>query len=121
MITDSRTYTIEPHIKVLALSGRLSLGNALMSLESSVRRLIEDGARKLVIDLSGLKQIDSAGIGMLVTCNGLMEKQGGHMRIAGSSGLVTESFELVHMHRIVPMDESIDVAARNLSGDAATA
>lgn len=121
MITDSRTYTIDPDIKVLVLAGRLSLGNALMSLESSVRRLIDEGARKLVVDLSGLIQVDSAGIGMLVTCSGLVERRGGRMRIAGSSGLVMESFELVHMDRIVPLDASVDAACVHLNGDAASA
>jgi hypothetical protein len=43
------------------------------------------------------------------------------MRIAGSSGLVMESFELVHMARIVPLDESVEAACAHLNGDATSA
>jgi ABC-type transporter Mla MlaB component len=74
VITETRTHTIEPDITVFEISGRLNLGNLLMSVENAVRGLIDAGTRKLVIDLAGLNAIDSAGIGMLVGCNGHMDK-----------------------------------------------
>ena len=42
MITESKTRRIEPDITVVEISGRLNLGNSLMSIETSIRRLIDE-------------------------------------------------------------------------------
>ena len=105
---------VEPDVTVVELTGHLNLGNELMSLESSIKRMIEAGARKLVIDVARLDYIDSAGIGMLVGCNGQMDKAGGKMRVAGAQGNVAKAFEVVHMDRITALDASIDLAIGNL-------
>ena len=121
MVTESKIRRVEPDITVVEISGRMSLGNALVSLEYSVRKLIEEGARKIVVDLGGLDQSDSAGLGVLVACAGLMEQSGGKMRVSGAHGQVARSFEIVHMDRIVPLDPDVDTACKVLSSDGAVA
>jgi anti-sigma B factor antagonist len=111
----SKIRQVEPDRTVVELTGRLNLGNELMTIETAVKRLIEEGARKLVIDVSGVDYIDSAGIGMLVACNGRMEKAGGEMRVAGAQGSVARTFDVVHMDRITSLDPDVDSACRNLS------
>jgi len=117
----SKTRKVEPDLTVVELTGHLNLGNELMSVETAVKRLIDEGARKLVIDVTRLDYIDSAGIGMLVACNGQMDRAGGHMRVAGAQGTVAKSFEVVHMDRITSLDPDVDAALRNISADGAGA
>ena len=100
---------------VVELTGHLNLGNELMTVENAIKRLIEEGARKLVIDVTRLEYIDSAGIGMLVACNGQIDRAGGKMRVAGAQGTVAKSFEVVHMDRITSLDADVDAACRNLA------
>src|SRR5260370_32408460 len=104
MITETKTYHRNPDITVFEISGRLNLGNSLMTIENSIKRLIEDGARKLVLDLTGLIRTDSAGIGMLVASAGHEVKSGGQKRIAGAHGQVQHIFDLVQMINIMPLD-----------------
>jgi anti-sigma B factor antagonist len=99
----------------------LSLGNLLQSAESAIRDLIDGGARKLVIDLTGLNSIDSSGIGTLVSCAGHMGQLGGEMRLAGAQGAVAKVFGMVHMDRIVPLDTDLASACGSFPTDAATA
>ena len=66
MITQATSRQVEPDITVVTITGRLNLGNTLMSLENDLRKQIQNGARKIAFDLTGLDYIDSAGIGMLV-------------------------------------------------------
>lgn len=117
----SKIRQVEPNLTVVELTGHLNLGNELMSVESAVKRLIDEGARKLVIDVTKLEYIDSAGIGMLVACNGQMDRAGGQMRVAGAQGTVAKAFEVVHMDRITSLDADIDAACRNLSAGGAGA
>ena len=120
MITETRIRRVEPDITLVEISGRLNLGNLLSSTETSLRRLVDEGARKLVIDVASLEYIDSSGIGMLVGCNGHLDQNGGRMRIAGAQGLVAKSFAVVHIDRIVPLDADVESACRNFSaGNAA--
>ena len=99
----------------MELTGHLHLGNELMTVEAAVKQLIDAGARKLVIDVSMLEYVDSAGIGMLVACNGRIEKAGGKMRVAGAQGSVAKTFDVVHMDRITSLDADVQAACRNLS------
>jgi anti-sigma B factor antagonist len=114
MITDTKTRQVEPDITVFEISGRLSLGNTLMSVEAAVKKLIEGGARRMVLDVSGLEFIDSAGIGTLLSCAGQMHKDGGHMRIAGAQGRVKHAFEIVHIDRVAPIDADVNTACERL-------
>lgn len=110
MITETKTRHVEPDITVVEIAGRLNLGNTLLSIENTLKRLVDEGARKLVVDLSNLIAIDSSGIGMLVACFAHMEQQGGLLRVAGSQGNVLKVFETVHLDRIVPLRESAEAA-----------
>lgn len=120
MITETRTHTIAPDITVYEISGRLNLSNTLLTVENTIRGLIDGGAKKMVIELANLNSIDSAGIGMLVSCAGQMEHQGGRVRIAGAKGRVKQSFDIVHIHRITPIDRDVETSCREMgSGGAA--
>jgi anti-sigma B factor antagonist len=121
MVIGTKTRLVEPGITVFGISGRLHLGNNLVSIEVALKRLIDEGARRMVIDLTELNYIDSAGIGMLVGMNGHMDQSGGLLRIAGASGAVAKTFGLVHMDRILALDDSVDAACGNLAAGGAVA
>ena len=118
MINQTRTHTVEPGITIFSISGRLSLGNTLLSIESAIKKLIEAGAHKLIIDLTELTYIDSAAIGMLVGSNGLIEQAGGTMRVCGAQGLVAKSFAVVHIDRILTIDADVDSSTRSFAAGA---
>src|SRR5580704_7860740 len=114
LITETKIRRVEPDVVVLEIIGRLSLGNTVLSIENSTKRLIDEGARRMVIDLAQLNSADSSGIGMLVSCFAHMEQKGGHLRIAGPQGSVLKVFETVHLDRIVPMKPDVDSACADL-------
>ncbi len=114
MITESSTRKIGG-VDIVDISGRLSLGNTLLSIERSILNLIEQGSRRLVINVPGLTSIDSAGIGMLIGCSGQMEQAQGKLRIAGAQGPVARTFEVVHIDRVAAVDVDVDTACRALA------
>jgi anti-sigma B factor antagonist len=106
-------------VTVVELTGRLHLGNSLSYAENAINRLIDDGTRKLVIDIAGLNHIDSSGLGMLIFCGGHMEQSGGRMRVAGAAGSVARIFETSHADRVLQFDADLATACRKLSAEAA--
>ena len=117
MVTETQLRRIEPDITLLKISGRLILDNSLITVETAIRRLVEEGARKLVIDLATLNAIDSSGIGLLVTCSGHMEQNGGQIRIAGARGAVAKALGMVHVDRIAPLDTDVETSCRHFAVD----
>jgi anti-sigma B factor antagonist len=60
-------------VTILDLKGRLSLGEALafgpgsgLVLTEAIRKLFNDGHKKIVLNLAGVKYVDSSGVGQLV-------------------------------------------------------
>ena len=115
MVTDTNTRKIEPDITVVEITGSLRLGNALIRTETGIKKMIDDGVRKLIVDLSGLDYIDSAGIGLLVACAGVIHDKGGKMRIAGAKGMVAKSFDVVKIGLVVPLDGDVETASKSIS------
>ena len=113
MITETNSYTLENGIAVFQIKGRLHLGNLLQSAETALKKLIEGGARKVIVEVSELSYIDSAGIGMLVTCFGQMEEAGGQLRIAGAQGGVAKTFGVAKIERLIPFDADLAAAQGN--------
>jgi anti-sigma B factor antagonist len=99
-------------IDVVELSGRLSLSDALESIEQAILNLIEQGSRRMVIDVAGITAMDSAGMGMLMACSGQMEQHQGKLRIAGAQGGVARTFGVVHIDRLAPVDVDVETSCR---------
>ncbi len=110
-MAELQTKTIEPDITVLPIKGRLHIGTTLTFLEIEIKKLIEGGSKKLILDLSELNYIDSAGIGMLMNMWGQANHAGGKLAVAGAGGTVAESFTIVHLDRVVSVYPDVTAAA----------
>jgi len=104
----------EPGVTVVECSGQLTLGNTLSEIEHGIKQLIEQGSKKLVLDLTRVSFIDSAGAGTLAFCGGWMERSGGWLVICGASGKVKQTLELVHLDRVVGMYPDVSSACSAL-------
>ena len=103
MTAQYSTRQVEPGITVVELAGRLTLGNRLVDIEHAIKDSIEKGSPKLVLDMTQLTFLDSAGIGMVMMCAGLSKEAGGRLVIVGAGGHVGRVLELTHIHDVVPM------------------
>jgi anti-sigma B factor antagonist len=122
MILEMSTRQVEPDITVFELRGRLMLGDQLTAIEQSIRKELESGCRKLVLDLCGLEFIDSAGLGMLVMSAGAMEETGGRMCVATANARIVHLFEVTQLDRVVALHIDAESACRSLvSSGTATA
>lgn len=48
------TKTLPVDITVVGLSGRLALGNSLREAEDTIKKLVRDGAKKVIVDISSV-------------------------------------------------------------------
>ena len=68
-------------IAILAPHGWLMGGDETEQFEIVIRKLLESGNRKLLLDLAGVVHMNSTAIGMLVACRNNYVERGGIIRL----------------------------------------
>lgn len=102
---------MEPGVAVVALSGRLTFGRDAEQFESAVRKLVDGGDRKFVLDASALEYIDSAGIGALVSALTNVKKAGGDLRLAGANERIQRLFTMTGVDKLLSVYPTVSDAA----------
>ncbi|MFL6211436.1 MAG: STAS domain-containing protein [Pyrinomonadaceae bacterium] len=68
-------------VTVLDLSGKITIGEGSVSLRSAIRRLIEEGKKKILLNLGQVSYVDSSGIGELVSSFTTINREGGQLKL----------------------------------------
>ena len=106
-------------IIVIEPRGRATLGENSELFDRELQRLAADGWRKMVVDLSGLVQIDSSGISALVRqCTGLTRKSGS-LRLVCPAGRVHDALSVTRLLEVIPTFENLPAAVGSFKAAAA--
>ncbi|MEI7449363.1 MAG: STAS domain-containing protein [Desulfomonile sp.] len=91
--------------------------DALVSVKfkDTVKKLVEDGSQKILIDMGETVFIDSAGCGALVASLRALSKNKGDMKIARPSSQVQTLFELTRLHKVFEIFEDVESASKSFS------
>jgi anti-sigma B factor antagonist len=68
-------------VAVVALDGRIVLGEESTALREKVKSLMAEGKKKVVLNMDNITFIDSAGLGTLVAAHTSAKTQGGSLRL----------------------------------------
>jgi len=68
-------------ITILDMDGKVTIGEGSVALRSAIRRLLEEGKKKILLNLGGVGYIDSSGIGELVSSFTAINKDGGQLKL----------------------------------------
>jgi len=69
-------------VAVVALDGRIVLGEESNALREKVKSLIAEGKKKVVLNMANITFIDSAGMGTLVAAHHSAKSQGAALKLA---------------------------------------
>jgi anti-sigma B factor antagonist len=68
-------------VTILDLDGKITIGEGSVSLRGAIRRLAEEGKRKILLNLSGVGYVDSSGIGELVSSFTTISSKQGQLKL----------------------------------------
>lgn len=91
-------------VTVGAVRGRLDAAGA-PALEVFCREWIDGGTRKLLLDLSGLEYVSSAGLRAILATAKKLQGLGGSLAICGLGGVVKEVFTISGFDSLLPIAE----------------
>ncbi|HEY0078851.1 MAG TPA: STAS domain-containing protein [Pyrinomonadaceae bacterium] len=68
-------------VTILDMEGKVTIGEGSVALRSAIRRLIEEGKKKILLNLAGVGYVDSSGIGELVSSFTTINREGGQLKL----------------------------------------
>jgi len=87
-------------VSILKVSGYLDTTTA-GELETALYGLLDRGIYKIVVDLTGVNYISSAGWGIFIGEIKRIRNHGGDLKLSGMVGDVHEVFQLLEFHSIL--------------------
>ena len=68
-------------VTILDMDGKITIGEGSVALRTAVRRLVEEGKKKVLLNLAKVGYIDSSGIGELVSSYTAIDRDGGELKL----------------------------------------
>ena len=110
MILEAEFEPVDLTTAVFRLNGRMTLGTRLREVESRISEVANHGIHKLILDLSGIEYLDSAGLGALMILYGNMKVRGGQLRLVAPGARVREVLKMTNTDAILPIDPDLAAA-----------
>lgn len=68
-------------VVILELKGRLTIGEGDELLRDKINSMLQQGHRKLLLNLGEVPYVDSAGLGQMVSTLSTVKRQGGSLKL----------------------------------------
>lgn len=98
---------------VLALAGEVDVSN-VGEARAAALSLLEDGTKRLILDISGVTYMDSSGLGMLVGVLKRLRESEGELAIAGAAPGVKRLFEITGLEQIFSLYDDMAAALKEV-------
>ena len=102
-------------VTVLALSGRITLGDESNQLRTKIKEILGQGTKRLVLDLGNVSYIDCAGLGTLVAGYTSSQSQGASMKLANLTKRFREQLNITKLVTVFEVYDSVEAAARSFA------
>lgn len=106
---------IDNHVAVLTLAGKMMGGPETIALHDHIKGLINDGIKKVVIDLGGVKWMNSSGMGVLMACMTTLNNAEGKLVLARVSEKVNSLLMITQLIKVFQSYETVERAVSTLS------
>ena len=111
---------LEGSIGIIELAGRLTVNDHPGLLKEAVAKVVDQGARHVLVDLSGVPYIDSTRLGELIAAHVTISRQGGRLKLTGAPRRIVDLLVLAGLADVFERFDSLEAATRAL-GDASSA
>jgi anti-sigma B factor antagonist len=90
---------------ILDLSGPLKLGEAEESFRKQIQELLDAGATHIAVNMLGVTDLDSSGIGALVRAFTIIKRAGGKCTFFAPSKRVVMLLKMVRLDSVLDLAE----------------
>jgi anti-sigma B factor antagonist len=87
-------------VMVVDVAGRITLGEGSSNLREGVRELLNQGKRKILLNLGDVSYIDSSGIGELVSAFTSVSNQNGQLKLLNLTKRVKDLLQITKLYTV---------------------
>lgn len=102
-------------VSILALEGRVVFGEEAATLREKVKSMIDAGSKNLVLNVSNVTFIDSAGLGALVSAHHTTATSGGSLRLCNVGLKFQEMLKMTKMYTVFQVSDTEADAIQSFS------
>ena len=103
-------------VTVIKVTGDITLsGGGDVLLKDKVQSLLQQGKKKLLLDLGAVAYVDSGGLGQLVQCNVTASKNGGALKLLNMTKRLNDLLVLTKLATIFDSHDTEDAAIKSFS------
>ena len=99
-------------VTILDMEGKITIGEGSVSVRSAIRRLLEEGKKKILLNLGGVGYVDSSGIGELVSSYTTIGREGGQLKLLN---LTQKIQDLLGITKLLTVFDTFDVESDALA------
>ena len=101
---------------VVDIVGRIALMDGSAQLRDAVRVLMEQGKKRIVLNLAGVDFVDSSGLGELVRTHASVRSHGGQLKLLNPSKHVHDLLRMTKLDRVLEIEPD-EASALNSFGN----
>lgn len=105
-------------VVILDLKGKITLGEGDELLKDKVNSLVNQGSKKIVLNLAEVPYIDSAGLGEVVRTYTTVSRQGGSLKLLNLTKRITDLLSITKLLTVFETYDSEDLAVRSFAASA---
>ena len=105
-------------VMVLDVKGKVTLGEGDEMLKDKVNSLVNQGHKKIVLNLAEVPYIDSAGLGEIVRTYTTVSRQGGSLKLLNLTKRITDLLSITKLLTVFETYSSETEAIRSFSASA---
>jgi anti-sigma B factor antagonist len=83
--------------KILDCSGQITLGEKTKTVRDTVNSILEQGGKKIILNLAEVNYIDSSGVGELVSTYASVTNRGGQLKLVHLTKRIKELLTLTKL------------------------
>ena len=97
-------------VTILDLSGKITIGEGSVQLREAVRKLLDEGKKKILLNLGDVSYVDSSGIGELVSSYTTTNNQGGQLKLLNLTKKIQDLLMITKLLTVFETHDSEETA-----------
>jgi anti-sigma B factor antagonist len=102
-------------VTIVDLSGRIVLGDGSAGLRDLVHKLVNEGNKKILLNLSNVDYIDSSGLGELVSAFTSMRSQGSELKLLNLTKRVHDLLQITKLYTVFDITDDEATSVQSFS------
>ena len=99
-------------VTILDMDGKITIGEGSVAVRTAIRKLLEEGKKKILLNVAGVGYVDSSGIGELVSSYTTIQREGGQLKLLN---LTQKMEDLLGITKLLTVFDTYDDEATALN------